>query len=207
MSVPDYSADAAAFIGPRLEWIPGDENATREKSFDALNAFAAHLRTSDPRVGLLVKTGGARVRDRAADIIAYNLGNETCQLVDVIGDSEGHDGAPTVGWSLVTDHGIRPIFEWAAPYPVSGPTPEPEPQPEPEPEPKPQPQPQPPAVDLSAVLAELAAIRTTQRDLIDAVSRIQMPPAVDLTPILKRPFPNYEGRTFGVTLTLKPTQP
>ena len=120
MSTPDYSSFARAFLGPRLQRFPGDPEKTRAHSFEQLNALANALRQdkNDPRVGLLAKTGGARVRDRASDIIAYDLGNGTCQLIDVIGDSEGEDGTPRAGWGEVPDHeaGKRNISEWRMPF-------------------------------------------------------------------------------------------
>lgn len=118
--LPNYFEDAQEIIGPRLRRISGDTEATRANSFEALNYFAVVMNKRDPRVGLLEKRGGARVRDRASDIIAINLGNGTCQLFDVIGDSEGEDGSPRVGWGQVaeSDEGVRPIDQWKLPYPV-----------------------------------------------------------------------------------------
>lgn len=120
MDVPDYSSFARQFLSARLKRFDGDLEKTRGHSFEQLNALANALRQdkNDPRVGLLEKTGGARVRDRASDIIAYDLGNGTCQLLDVIGDSEGEDGVPRAGWGLVPDDeaGKRPIAQWKAPF-------------------------------------------------------------------------------------------
>ena len=132
MSLPDYSQFVREFLTPRLQRFEGDVERTRSNSFEQLNACVSELHKRDPRAGLLEKTGGARVRDRAADIIAYDLGNGTCQLFDVIGDAEGEDGQPRAGWGAVeaSRQGIRPISEWRAPYdtgPISGPGPTPKP--------------------------------------------------------------------------------
>jgi hypothetical protein len=131
MSVPDYSAEFKSFVEPRLRHLVGDEQGTRAVCFEAVNAWVAEKRKSDPRVGLLIANPPAtNVRNRKPDIVAYNLGNGTCQLVDVIGDSEGHDGKPRAGWSLVPEHeaGIRSMAEFASPYPV-GDVPDPPPPP------------------------------------------------------------------------------
>lgn len=129
MPTPDYSSFAREFLASRLKRFEGDFERTRAHSFEQLNALANALRLdkSDPRVGLLEKTGGARVRDRASDIIAYDLGNGTCQLIDVIGDSEGEDGIPRAGWGEVPDDhaGKRPISQWRIPFdatPIPGST-------------------------------------------------------------------------------------
>lgn len=126
MDVPDYSSFARQFLSARLKRFDGDLEKTRAHSFEQLNALANALRQdkNDPRVGLLEKKGGARVRDRASDILAYDLGNGTCQLVDVIGDSEGEDGVPRAGWGLVPDDhaGKRSISEWKAPFGAVPPT-------------------------------------------------------------------------------------
>jgi hypothetical protein len=118
VSIPDYSQFVREFLTPRLKRFDGDEERTRSHSFEQLNACASELHRQDPRVGLLEKTGGSRVRERAADIIAYKLDNNTCQLFDVITDAEGKDGQPGVGWSAVEEsrQGIRPLREWSAPY-------------------------------------------------------------------------------------------
>jgi hypothetical protein len=117
-AIPDYSAFVRSFLAPRLLRYSGDPERTRAHSFELLNVCCLELRRRDPRVGLLEKIGGARVRDRAADILAYDLGNGTCQLFDVISDSEGADRMPTPGWAKVSDHeaGIRPIDQWKPPY-------------------------------------------------------------------------------------------
>jgi hypothetical protein len=126
MDVPDYSAFARQFLSTRLKRFDGDFEKTRAHSFEQLNALANALREekNDPRVGLLEKKGGARVRDRASDIIAYDLGNGTCQLLDVIGDSEGEDGVPRAGWGLVAESeaGKRAISEWKLPFGAVQPT-------------------------------------------------------------------------------------
>jgi hypothetical protein len=117
VSVPNHIDLARQFLGPRLKRIEGDTEATRANSFAALNALCLELRKSDTNFGLLEKTGGAKVRDRAADILAYRIGSEA-HLIDVIGDAEGEDGVPSVGWGLVPEHerGIRSIDEWRLPY-------------------------------------------------------------------------------------------
>ena len=118
IAIPDYSAAVRSFLAPRLIRYPGDHEKTRTHSFEVLNLCCLELHRRDPRVGLLEKTGGARVRDRAADILAYDLGNGTCQLFDVVGDSEGAQRMPSAGWGKVSEHdaGIRPIAEWKPPY-------------------------------------------------------------------------------------------
>jgi hypothetical protein len=127
VTLPDYSQFVREFLTPRLKRFEGDVERTRAHSFEQLNACASELHKRDPRVGLLEKTGGAKVRERAADIIAYDLGNATCQLFDVIGDAEGEDGQPRAGWSAVeaSHQGVRPISQWRAPYPPLKPDPAP----------------------------------------------------------------------------------
>lgn len=133
MSLPDYSQFVREFLTPRLQRFEGDVERTRSNSFEQLNACVSELHKRDPRVGLLEKKGGARVRERAADIIAYDLGNGTCQLFDVIGDAEGEDGQPRAGWGAVEEsrQGIRSISEWRAPYGAAPPGPTPTPTPTP----------------------------------------------------------------------------
>ena len=122
--LPDYFEFAKAFLGSRLKRVMNGESpdfeATRANSFEALNALANALRDEkgDKKVGLLEKRGGARVRDRASDVIAWNKGDGTCQLFDCIGDSEGEDGTPRVGWGVIGEHeaGIRPMEQWKLPY-------------------------------------------------------------------------------------------
>jgi hypothetical protein len=120
MSVPDYSRYAYEFLTPRLKRFEGDPEKTRAHSFEQLNALANALRLQfhDALVGLLEKKGGAQVKERAADIIAYDLGNGTCQLVDAISDAEGEDGVPRAAWAEVPDdhQGKRPIAQWKLPY-------------------------------------------------------------------------------------------
>lgn len=119
--LPDYSVFVREFLGPRLKRIEGDEALTRAHSFEALNACADALHKQDRRVGLLRKTGGAQVKDRAADVIAIDKGDGTCQLFDAISDAEGHDGLPAPDWRAIDAHeaGIRPMDQWRAPFPVS----------------------------------------------------------------------------------------
>jgi len=120
---PDYSQFVREFLEPRLQRFEGDLERTRAHSFEQLNACAAELAKRDPRVGLLEKTAGLRVRDRAADIIAYDLGNGTCQLFDLIVNAEGEHGLPRAGWTEIEHAGVRPISQWRAPFPPEPPQP------------------------------------------------------------------------------------
>lgn len=110
-TVPDLSAFVRDVVGPKLRWIQGDEGATRDATFAAVNAGCLEARKTDLRWGLLEKIGGPR--DRASDIWLYDLGDGTAQVVDIVGDSEGHDGPPTVGWSLKD---IRSKSQWRVPF-------------------------------------------------------------------------------------------
>lgn len=112
MAVPDKSQFARDFLGPRLKRFV-DKEETRAHSFAALNAGCLELRKTDRNWGLLEKTGGAHVRQRAADIWLYDLGNGTAQVVDVIGDAEGEDGVPVPSWA---EKDLRPILQWRVPY-------------------------------------------------------------------------------------------
>lgn len=117
--VPDRSAFVRDFLGPRLRLV-GDMDATRANTFAAVNACVIELRKTDTKWGLLEKTGGDRVRDRAADIALYSLDDGTAQVVDIVGNGEGApDGngvrtPPVPGWSVKD---IRPIAQWKQPYP------------------------------------------------------------------------------------------
>lgn len=113
--VPDKSQFARDFLGPKLR-IVGDVEDTRRHSFDCLNLGCVELRKTDLRWGLLEKTGGAQVRNRAADIWLYDLGDGTAQVVDVIGNAEGEGNpreAPVPSWAVKD---IRPISQWKEPY-------------------------------------------------------------------------------------------
>lgn len=98
----------------------GDNDATREKSFEILNQIAVELNALDPGIGLLEKTAGNRWRDRAIDILTWLEPGGACHHFDVIGDAEGHDGDPTPGWGYV---GLINAGRWKAPYPVVAPPP------------------------------------------------------------------------------------
>jgi hypothetical protein len=210
--LPDYSVFVRDFFAPRLKRIEGDEDLTRAHSFDALNACADALHRQDARVGLLKKTGGAQVRDRAADVIAIDLGNGTCQLFDAISDAEGHDGTPRADWRAIEEHeaGIRPIDQWRAPFPVGTPAPMPEPTPTPTPTPQP-----PPATGCTCA-AEVAKIREDITALTDMLLMLPANLAGLVEQIMEeklseRPapepstsFPAYEGRIFGQKVRLEP---
>lgn len=118
MSVPDRSQFARDFLGPRLGLVGGIEE-TRRHSFEAVKAGCVELRKTDPRWGLLEKTGGAHVDGFAADIWLYDLGDGSAQVVDVVGNAEGDAdpstgvrGAPVPSWSVKD---IRSIGQWRAP--------------------------------------------------------------------------------------------
>ena len=108
-------------IGPRLR-IVGDEQATRENSFKAVNDACVKIRaTKDDHWGLLKKTGGANAFGFAADVWLYDLQNGTAQVVDVVGNSEGAPppeggprGMPVPAWG---EKDIRSIAEWSEPLP------------------------------------------------------------------------------------------
>lgn len=189
---PDESAFVASFLRSRLKAL-GDPDATRANSFAAVNACCLALRAVDQKWGLLEKTGGDRVRDRATDILLYDLGNGTAQVVDVVGDAEGN---PSPGWSVKD---IRPIAQWKLPYPADTPVPAPAPTPA-------------PVVDLSAVLKRLDALELVTRqfnnDLANVEARVTVcenvtgilnQQVVDLAarPAVKGHIKGQTGRTFG----------
>ena len=149
MPVPDVSVRVRSFLAPRLRRL-GSTEATRANSFAAVRDACLDLRASDPRWGVLAKTSGDNVGGYAADIHAYDLGNGTCRLVDVVDDAEGEDGAPSATWSLVPDEraGVRPIAQWRVP-PGASPVPS-------EP-PAPQPSATSITIDLAAVIAAATA--------------------------------------------------
>lgn len=114
MSVPDRSAEAAAFLAPRLKYFPGDKARTSEATFAAVNALCLDFRRTDPRWFLLVKEAGqANVRLRGVDVLLYQLDAETAQVVDVVGDGDGHDGPPRPSWE---PKDIRPIHQAKHPF-------------------------------------------------------------------------------------------
>ena len=128
MAVPNESAFVESFIGPRLRLMPSEdaptEDQTRANSFAAVNAGCVEIRKKDRRWGLLIKTGGAKVMNRAADIWLYDLGDGTAQVVDVVSNAEGFGGDPPgTAWQ---EKDIRSIGEWATPY-TEAPVPEPVP--------------------------------------------------------------------------------
>jgi hypothetical protein len=131
MSVPNEYQFVCDVVGPRLA-IVGDEEETRANSFWACNDGCVQIRQKDPRWGLLIKTGGAQVENRAADIWAYDLGNGTLQVVDMISNAEGapppEGGARTPPGPAWSEKDIRSISEWVVPYndmPAPGPDPGP----------------------------------------------------------------------------------
>ena len=122
LEVPNRAGEVAQYLRPRLLRF-ADEEQTRTHSFELVNALCHELRSTDPRWGLLEKTGGARVRDRAADVLLYDLGNATAQVVDVVANAEGHadqgnpEGKVSPSWGVKD---IRPISQWKKPYPIGG---------------------------------------------------------------------------------------
>lgn len=122
MSVPNEYQLVVDVVGPRLK-IVGDEEETRANSFWAVNDGCHEARKKDSHWGLLVKTGGAQVEQRAADIWLYNLGNGTAQVVDVVSNAEGapppEGGARTAPAPAWGEADIRPIDQWVEPYPRS----------------------------------------------------------------------------------------
>ena len=128
--VPDRSADAAAFIGPRLVYVPGDEAATRRASFFAVKAWVVEQRKTDDRWGLLLKPAGDNVDGFAADIALYRISEDSAQVVDVVSNAEGapdehgNPSHPSPAWSAKD---VRPLSQWRAPNetPAPGPTPPP----------------------------------------------------------------------------------
>lgn len=122
MSVPNQYGLVVEKIGPRLK-IVGDEEATRANSFWAVNDVCHDARATDPHWGLLIKSGGAMVEQRAADVWLYDLGNGTAQVVDIVGNAEGapppEGGARTAPVPAWGEKDIRQIAEWVAPYPRS----------------------------------------------------------------------------------------
>lgn len=112
VEVPDKSAFARAFLGPRLG-LAGSLDATRAKSFAAVRAGAVELAKEDPNWGLLAKPAGDNVDGFAADIWLYKISKTEAQVVDVVGNAEGDGGqSPVPGWSVKD---IRPIEQWRAP--------------------------------------------------------------------------------------------
>lgn len=174
MSVPNESAFVASFLGPRLTRL-ASEDATRAHSFEAVNACCVALRSrGDMNWGLLEKTSGATVRDRAADILCYALGPDTAQVVDVVNDAEGHDGNPSPGWSVKD---IRPIAQWKQPYPAE----------------EPPPPPPPPDNTIEQLQRELAAVRAELQALRSDVNaaRGQAIAASGSVATLRADFDNY----------------
>lgn len=120
MAVPNEYQLVCDVIGPRLRLV-GDEEDTRRNTFEAVNDGCHEARLTDARWGLLVKTGGAQVEQRAADVWLYNLGNGTAQVVDIVGNAEGaappEGGARTAPVPSWGEADIRQISEWVEPYP------------------------------------------------------------------------------------------
>lgn len=126
--VPNEYQFVCDHVGPRLA-IVGDEEQTRANSFWAVNDACNEIRKKDVRWGLLIKTGGAQVEQRAADVWLYNLLNGQAQVVDIVGNAEGaappeggERGSPVPSWG---EADLRGINEWVEPYPSSVAPPEP----------------------------------------------------------------------------------
>jgi hypothetical protein len=120
--VPNEYQLVCDVVGPRLK-IVCDEEDTRANTFWAVNDGCHEARKYDTNWGLLIKTGGAQVESRAADVWLYNLGNNTAQVVDIVANAEGAappEGgprtAPVPSWG---EKDIRQISEWVEPYPRS----------------------------------------------------------------------------------------
>jgi hypothetical protein len=114
MSIPDRSAEAAAFLAPRLRYVKGDKAATSEATFAAVNALCIEFRKTDPRWFLLVKDPGQNnVRLRGVDVLLYQINATQAQVLDVVGDGDGHDGPP---WPTWQPKDIRPIEQAKMPF-------------------------------------------------------------------------------------------
>jgi hypothetical protein len=85
------------------------------------------LRKSDGRWGLLEKKSGARVRERASDVLVYKVSDAQAQVVDVIADAEGVNGPPRPTW-IVKD--LRPLAQWKEPFAAGEAEPPPPPPPD-----------------------------------------------------------------------------
>lgn len=166
MSVPDLSGVVLPYLRAHIKQL-GSLDETDANSFAALNGACHLARTHDRKFGLLEKLGGHRQRDRSVDVLAYDLGNGTCQLVKVIRDAEGTEGVPGILWSIVDDHGVRPISDWKEPYPVEEPD---------EPGPGPGPVP-PPAGSLDAMVRGLieAAVAPLRAEIAELKARPGQP--------------------------------
>lgn len=125
LTVPDRRQETTSFLSPRLTQLDSLD-ATRAHSFEQLNALCQALARTDRRWGLLEKTSGARVKDRASDVLVYQVSDTEAQVVDVIADAEGVKGTPRPTW-IVKD--IRPIRQWKAPFPLTDAPPPPPPPP------------------------------------------------------------------------------
>lgn len=114
MGVPDESAAVFAYLAPRLRLL-GDLEATRAHSFRIVNDCVRDvLRPKDAKWGLLEKTGGAQVQNRAVDIALYDLGDGRAQVVDIVANAEGTDNeTPRAYWEIKD---VRPSDQWRAPY-------------------------------------------------------------------------------------------
>jgi hypothetical protein len=127
MSVPDRSRFAHDFLAPKLKRLD-TEDETRAHSFEMVNGLCLALRHEDTRWGLLEKKGGDRVKDRAADVLLYQISQTEAQVVDVVSNAEGHadddnpEGRVGPSWQVKD---IRPISQWKEPFgaaPVPQPT-------------------------------------------------------------------------------------
>lgn len=168
--VPDQSAFVRSFLSSRLKRYASLEE-TRINTFAAVNACCVALRSKgDMNWGVLEKMGGDRVRDRAADILLYALGDGTAQVVDVVNDAEGSNGAPSPSWNLKD---IRPISQWRQPYAIEADDPPHDPPPD---EHKPDP-------EVGKLRAEVKALREVVAEqeeillsLVERVTKLEAKP-------------------------------
>jgi hypothetical protein len=114
LMVPDRSAEAEAFLLPRLRRIDGDEPATSAITFAAVNDLCREFRKTDTNWYLLDKSPGQNnVRLRGVDVLLYQITLSSAQVVDLVSDAEGHDGVPRATWALKD---IRPIEQAHPPF-------------------------------------------------------------------------------------------
>lgn len=206
VAVPNYSAyveKRATELG--LKQVNGGNNdATRERTFEILNQIAAELHDQDPGIGLLEKTSGNRWRDRAIDILTWMEQSGVCHHFDVIADGEGADGDPAPVWQ---DKGLINASRWREPYEVGGiPNPPPPPPPPVDPPPPPPVDPPPP----SGIVATLERIEAKlDKVAADAAAALYEAKQASLNSLQavdndKQPRETVaSGRILGMGITLR----
>jgi hypothetical protein len=214
MSVPNYANIVAEMRTAYPEaWHHAHRGGPRTEEF--IRLLAARLHSIDARVGLNGKRGNENdISDDALCVKEPGQSIDTrtgarVQVIDVIAGApnsySGPDGAPS--WGEVWNPEETPTrATWVQPAAWAEPV-------EPKPEPKPEPQPQP--VDLSAVVAALAAIGhelAAQRERLDAIPAAIVAEREKVEAVVKDvaakvdaiAWPTYRARIFGQSVTLTP---